>query len=80
MGATVKVICYKSKVLKNNECPLMIRVTKDRKLKYVSLGTHFVHHTIARHCDYCGTPMSPSDVNDFGSLCERCYMKEYYGK
>ena len=42
--------------------------------------THFVHHTVARHCDYCGKPMSLSDVNDFGSLCERCYMKEYYGK
>ena len=41
---------------------------------------HYVHHTVARHCDYCGTPMSPSDVNDFGSVCERCYMKEYYGK
>ena len=41
---------------------------------------HYVHHTVARHCDYCGKSMSPSDVNDFGSLCERCYMKEYYGK
>lgn len=38
MNATVKVICYKSKVLSINECPLMIRVTKDRKRKYVSLG------------------------------------------
>lgn len=39
-----------------------------------------VHHTIARHCDYCGKPMTPSDVNDYGSLCERCYMKEYYNR
>ena len=38
MGITVKAICYKSKVLSNNESPLMLRVTKDRKLKYVSLG------------------------------------------
>lgn len=37
-----------------------------------------VHHTVARCCDYCGRPMTPSDVNDYGSLCERCYMKEYY--
>ena len=36
------------------------------------------HHTIARRCDYCGKPMTPSDVNDFGTLCETCYMKEYY--
>ena len=38
MATTVKVICYKSKVLSNGEYPLMLRVTKDRKLKYVSLG------------------------------------------
>lgn len=39
---------------------------------------HQVHGTIARYCEYCGRPMTPSDVNDYGSLCERCYMKEYY--
>lgn len=38
MEATVKVVCYKSKMLSNNESPLMLKVTKDRKLKYVSLG------------------------------------------
>lgn len=38
---------------------------------------HYMHHTIARHCAYCGRPMTPSDVNDFGSLCETCYLKEY---
>lgn len=41
---------------------------------------HYMHHTVARHCSYCGAPMTPSDVNDYGSLCERCYMREYYGK
>ena len=39
---------------------------------------HQVHHTVARHCEYCQKPMTPSDVNDFGSLCESCFMKEYY--
>ena len=39
-----------------------------------------VHHEAVRHCDYCGKPMTRSDVNDYGSLCEACYMKEYYGK
>lgn len=34
----LNVVCYKSKVLSNNESPLMLRVTKDRKRKYVSLG------------------------------------------
>lgn len=38
-----------------------------------------VHHTVARYCDYCGRPMTPSDVNDFGSLCKTCYTREYYG-
>lgn len=38
MATTITVICYKSKILKNNESPLMLRVTKDRKRKYVSLG------------------------------------------
>ncbi len=40
----------------------------------------YVHEETVRHCDYCGKPMSRSDVNDYGSLCERCYMKEYYGR
>ena len=39
---------------------------------------NYVHHTVERYCEYCGEPMSPSDVNDYGSLCERCYKREYY--
>lgn len=38
----------------------------------------YVHEETVAHCDYCGKPMSRSDVNDYGTLCERCYMKEYY--
>lgn len=38
MSTIIDVICYKSKVLKNNEHPLMLRVTKDRKRRYLSLG------------------------------------------
>lgn len=41
----------------------------------------FSHHTDhPRDCAYCGTPMTSSDVNDYGTLCRRCYMKEYYGR
>ena len=29
-----------------------------------------VHHEVVRECEYCGRPMSRSDVNDYGSLCE----------
>lgn len=38
------------------------------------------HHETVAHCEYCGKPLSRSDINDYGSLCERCYMREYYGK
>jgi len=38
MNATVSIVCYKQKTLKNGEHPLMIRVSKDRKVKYKSLG------------------------------------------
>ncbi len=38
MNVTVKVVCYKSKTLANGEHPLMIRVCKDGKKKYQSLG------------------------------------------
>ena len=38
MEATVNVTCYKSKVLKNGESPLMVRICKDGKKKYKSLG------------------------------------------
>ncbi|MFA6334238.1 MAG: Arm DNA-binding domain-containing protein [Bacteroidales bacterium] len=38
MNATIEAVCCKSKVLTNNESPLMSRVTKDRKRQYQSLG------------------------------------------
>lgn len=28
-------------------------------------------------CEYCGNEIE--DVNDTGSLCYNCYIKEYYG-
>lgn len=38
MSACVNIVCYKSKILSNGECPLMIRVAKNGKKKYKSLG------------------------------------------
>ena len=38
MNATVNIVCYKQKTLKNGEHPLMIRVCKNNKKKYKSLG------------------------------------------
>ena len=36
--ATVDVICYKYKPLKTGELPLKIRISKDRKTRYINLG------------------------------------------
>ncbi|MBR6629510.1 MAG: hypothetical protein IKL03_06085 [Bacteroidaceae bacterium] len=38
MATTVNVICYKSKTLSNGEHPIMVRISKDGKKKYVSVG------------------------------------------
>ena len=38
MNATVNIICYRQKTLKNGKHPLMIRVAKNGKTKYKSLG------------------------------------------
>ena len=45
MIATVNVVCYKSKTLANGEHPLMLRIIKERKIRYQSLG-------ISIHPDY----------------------------
>ena len=38
MNAKISIICYKSKTLSNGEHPLMVRVSKDGKKKYQSVG------------------------------------------
>ena len=38
MNASLEVVCYRSKTLKNGNHPLMLRVTKDRKIRYLSLS------------------------------------------
>ncbi|HCL17616.1 MAG TPA: hypothetical protein DHW44_01370 [Odoribacter splanchnicus] len=47
MNASISVVCYKSKTLSNGEHPLMLRITKDRKPKYVSLSTS-IHDSISK--------------------------------
>ena len=43
--------------------------------------THYeTQNEIVRECEYCDKPLNRSEVNNFGSLCERCYMEEYYGR
>ena len=36
MNTTANIVCYKSKTLANGEHPLMIRICKDGKKKYLS--------------------------------------------
>ena len=38
---------------------------------------HYMHETVARHCEFCSAPMTPSDVEDYSTLCRRCFLKEY---
>ena len=38
MNATINAVCYKSKTLKNGEHPIMLRICKQGKMKYLSLG------------------------------------------
>ncbi len=38
--SSVKVVLYKSKKLKSGEHPIMLRITKDRKSKYMSVGAN----------------------------------------
>ena len=63
-----------------------MRKTKKSKITVTLHGAsiaevfNHVHREIVRYCEYCGRPMTRSDVNDYGSLCESCYMKEYYGE
>lgn len=38
MNIFIKIVCYRHKTLANGENPLMIRVSKNRKTKYKSIG------------------------------------------
>ncbi len=44
MNTSIKVILYTSKVLKNGKSPVMLRITKDRKPKYISVGEYLFKH------------------------------------
>ncbi len=57
MNVTANIVCYKSKTLANGEHPLMIRVCKDGKKKYKSLGVsvnpkywNFERNTLKPNC------------------------------
>lgn len=51
---------------------------KQNAVESMMAVVNHVHEEVVAHCEYCGKPLSRSEVNDYGSLCESCYMKEYY--
>lgn len=56
---TVEVVCYKYKPLKNGELPIKIRITKDRKIRYVNLGVS----TKQDHWDFSKNHPKPNCPN-----------------
>ena len=59
MNATINVVCYKWKTLANGEYPLMLRICKDGKKKYQSLGI-FV---LPRYWDFTRNKPKPNCPN-----------------
>ena len=59
MNATITVVCYQSKTLQNGEHPLMLRICKDNKKKYQSLGIS----VNPKHWDFVKNRPKPSCPN-----------------
>lgn len=54
------------------------KINKQEVSNSMAAVVNHVHHEIVAECEYCGKPLTRSEVNDFGTLCERCYQREYY--
>ena len=59
MTATINVVCYKWKILANGEYPLMLRICKDGKKKYQSLGIS----VLPRYWDFIRNKPKPNCPN-----------------
>lgn len=59
MNATINVVCYKWKTLANGENPLMLRICKDGKKKYQSLGIS----VLPRYWDFTRNKPKPNCPN-----------------
>ena len=59
MNATINVVCYKWKTLANGEYPLMLRICKDGKKKYQSLGIS----VLPRYWDFTRNKPKPNCPN-----------------
>ena len=59
MNATINVVCCKWKTLANGEVPLMLRICKDSKKKYQSLGISIP----VKYWDFTRNRLKPSCPN-----------------
>ena len=56
---TFDVVCYKYKPLKNGELPIKVRISKDRKTRYINLGVS----TIIEDWDFLNNRLKDSHPN-----------------
>jgi len=59
MNATISIVCFKSKTLANGEHPLMVRISKNKKKKYKSLGIS----VLPQHWDFEKNKPKPNCPN-----------------
>ncbi|WP_274950035.1 Arm DNA-binding domain-containing protein [Bacteroides cutis] len=69
---TVNVTCYKSKVLKNEKLPLMVRSCKNGKKKYISLeiSVNPAHWDFKKNLPKSKCPLKPRTIDNFKSCME----------
>ena len=62
MNATINVVCCKWKTLANGEVPLMLRICKDSKKKYQSLGISIP----VKYWDFTRNRLKPAQSETLG--------------
>lgn len=77
-GKTIFKYMKKKKGVENQQ-KLEFLYGKENAQKSMYQIVEHVHGETVAYCDFCNAPLTRSDINDYGTLCERCYMKEYYG-
>lgn len=88
MNVTANIVCYKSKTLANGEHPLMVRICKDGKKKYKSLGVsvnpkhwNFERNTLKPNCPNYEYLSSLLSFNKHLDICfsdiDVCFLRRY---
>ena len=75
MATTINVLCYKYKTLSNGEHPIMVRICKDGKKKYVSVGISVK----AKHWNFDKNEPKPNCPNLVNTRFESSNTKVYTG-